>query len=155
MAFMCEHLINYFVNIELVWQLHNKACFLRMFYFETFLFDIRAFMTHMEIYTENLKSVFIGWIHCKKWDILVYGVKWSEVAQSCPTFCNPWTVAHKAPPSMGFSKQEYWSGLPWPPRGDLPDPGFKPMFLMSPALAVRFFTTSTTWEAHYLVLIVP
>ena len=38
----------------------------------------------------------------------------SEVAQSCPTLCDPWTVAHQAPPSMGFSRQEYWSGLPFP-----------------------------------------
>ena len=38
----------------------------------------------------------------------------SEVAQSCLTLCNPWTVAHQAPPSMGFSRQEYWSGLPFP-----------------------------------------
>ena len=39
-------------------------------------------------------------------------VKESEIAQSCPTVCNPWTVAHQASPSMGFSRQEYWSGLP-------------------------------------------
>ena len=57
-------------------------------------------------------------------------------------------VAHQAPLSMGFAKQEYWSGMPRPPPGDLPDPGFKPMSLMSPALADRFFTTSTTWEAR-------
>ena len=38
----------------------------------------------------------------------------SEVAQSCPTLCHPWTVTHQAPPSMGFSRQEYWSGLPFP-----------------------------------------
>ena len=50
----------------------------------------------------------------------------SEVAQSCPTLCDPWTVAHQAPPSMGFSRQEYWSGLPFPSPGDLPDPGIKP-----------------------------
>ena len=44
----------------------------------------------------------------------------SEVAQSCPTLCDPWSVAHQAPPSMGFSRQEYWSGLPLPPpRVDL------------------------------------
>ena len=41
-------------------------------------------------------------------------------------FETPWTVAHQAPPSMGFSKQEYWSGLPFPSPGDLPDPGIKP-----------------------------
>ena len=38
----------------------------------------------------------------------------SEVAQSCPTLCTPWTIAHQAPLSMGFSMQEYWSGLPFP-----------------------------------------
>ena len=47
----------------------------------------------------------------------------------------------------GFFKQEYWSGLPCPPPGDLPDPGIKTVFLMSPALTGVFFTTSTTWEA--------
>ena len=58
-----------------------------------------------------------------------------------------WTVAHQAPLSMAFSRQEYWSGLPCPPSGDLPDPGIKATLLMSPALAGGFFTTSATWEA--------
>jgi len=49
---------------------------------------------------------------------------------------------------MGFSRQEYWSGLPCPPPRDLPDPGIEPMALVSPALASGFFTTSTTWQAH-------
>ena len=57
------------------------------------------------------------------------------------------TVAHQAPLSMGFSRQESWSGLPHPPPGDLPDSGFKPTSPMSSALAGRFFTTSATWEA--------
>jgi len=48
---------------------------------------------------------------------------------------------------MGFSRQEYWSGLPFPPPGDLPNPGIEPTFLTSPALAGGFFTTSTTWKA--------
>ena len=56
----------------------------------------------------------------------------------------PWTVAHQAPPSMGFSRQEYWSGLLRPPPGDLPNPGTEPEALMSPALAGVFFTTSAT-----------
>ena len=43
-----------------------------------------------------------------------------------PLFATPWTVAYQAPPSMGFSRQEYWSGLPFPSPGDLPDPGIKP-----------------------------
>ena len=50
----------------------------------------------------------------------------SEVSQSCPTLCDPRTVAHQAPPSMGFSRQEYWSGLPFPSPGDLPDAGIEP-----------------------------
>ena len=55
----------------------------------------------------------------------------SEVAQSGPTLCDPWTVAHQAPPSMGFSRQEYWSRFPFPSPGDLPDPGIE---LRSPTL---------------------
>ena len=50
----------------------------------------------------------------------------------------PWLVAHKALLSTGFSRQEHWSGLPFPSLGDLPHPGIK---LKSPALAGRFFTT--------------
>ena len=57
-----------------------------------------------------------------------------------------YTVACQAPLSLGFPRQEYWSGLPCPPPGDLPDPGIKPRSLLSPTLAGRFFFTSTTWE---------
>ena len=48
---------------------------------------------------------------------------------------------------MGFSRQEYWSGLPFPPLGNLPDPGIEPTSPESPTLAGGFFTTSATWEA--------
>ena len=54
---------------------------------------------------------------------------------------------------MGFSRQEYWNGLPCPPPGDLPDPGIKPMSLMSPALVGRFFTTGATWDAPVLAVV--
>ena len=63
-------------------------------------------------------------------------------------FATPWNVAHQASLSMGFSKQEYWSGLLCPPPGDLPHPVIKPVSLMSPAFSGMFFTTSTTWEAQ-------
>ena len=56
-------------------------------------------------------------------------------------------VACQAPLSMGFSRQEYWSGFPRPPPGDLPDPGIQPTSLLSPALTVGFITTSAIWEA--------
>ena len=62
-------------------------------------------------------------------------------------FATPWTVVHQAALSLGFSRQEYWSGLPCPPPGGLPDPGIKPASLTSPALAGGFFTTSTPREA--------
>ena len=68
---------------------------------------------------------------------------------SCVQLCaTPWTVARQAPLSMGFTKQEYWSWLPCPPPGDLPNPAIKPVFVASPALAGRFFTTSGTWETQ-------
>ena len=56
------------------------------------------------------------------------------VCSSCLTLVTPWTVARQAPLSMGFSRQEYWSGLPFPPPGDLPYPGIEPESPMSPAL---------------------
>ena len=63
-------------------------------------------------------------------------------------FATLWTVAFQALVTMGFSRQEYWSGLPCPPPVDLPDPGIELTSLMSPALAGRFFTTRALWEAH-------
>ena len=69
-------------------------------------------------------------------DIVLHKVKSeSEVAQSCLT---PWTVAHQAPPSMGFSRKEYWSGLTFPSPGDLSNPGIKPR---SPALQADALTS--------------
>ena len=64
-------------------------------------------------------------------------------------FETQWTVAHQAPLSMGFFRQEYWSRLPYSPLEDLPDPGIEPASLTSPAHAGGFFTTSTTWEAIF------
>ena len=55
------------------------------------------------------------------------------VAQLCQLFAILWTVTHQAPLSMGFSRQEYWSGLPFPSKPDLPDPGFEPVSPVSPA----------------------
>ena len=65
-------------------------------------------------------------------------------ALSCvQLFAISWTVAHQAPLSMGFPRQEHWSGLPGPPPGDLPDPGLEPLSLVSPALAGGFFTAAS------------
>ena len=69
-------------------------------------------------------------------------------AQSYPTLYNPWTGACQAALSMEFSKQEYWSGLPFPTPGDLPDLGIELKSLAFPTLATRFFTNCFTQETH-------
>ena len=66
--------------------------------------------------------------------------------QLCTTL---WGVACQAPQSLGFSRQKYWSGLPFPSLGDLPNPGIKPTSLKPPALAGGFFITSATQEAQF------
>ena len=62
-------------------------------------------------------------------------------------FATLWTVACQAPLSMGLSRPESWSGVPFPSLGDLPNPGIE---LVSPVLTVMFFTISTTWEASHV-----
>ena len=62
-------------------------------------------------------------------------------------FVTPWTVAYQAPLSMGFSRQEYWNGLPFPSPEDLPYPGIEPVSLTPPVLTGGSFTTSPTWKA--------
>ena len=64
-------------------------------------------------------------------------------------FATPWTVAYQASPSMGFSRQEYWSGLPFPSPRDLPDPGIKPG---SPALEADALTSEPIITDKYLVI---
>ena len=76
-----------------------------------------------------METLMIHWIAC----VLV--------VQSCPTLSIPWMVARQAPLSMGFFRCKYWSKLPFPTPGDLPDPGIKPVSPAPPALAGRFFTT--------------
>ena len=62
-------------------------------------------------------------------------------------FAIPWTAACQAPLPMEFHRQEFWRGVPFPPPGDLPHPKTESKSPVSPALAGRFFNTSTTWEA--------
>ena len=85
---------------------------------------------------------------------LIQGPTWNACVPShfnhVRLFATLWTVAHKAALSMGFSRQDYWSGLPCPPPGDLPDPGIESASLMSPALAGGFFTISTHKNASIL-----
>ena len=64
-------------------------------------------------------------------------------------FATSWIIACQAPLSMEFSRQEYWSGLPFPTLGNLPDPGIELVSLASPALADGYFYHCVTWETHY------
>ena len=104
---------------------------------------------HYEVESHPLKLDWLcdllWWIKCDKVvSILSLCVL---VAQLYLTLLTLWTIAHQAPLSMGFSKQEQWSELPFPPPGDLPNPLIK---LASPSLlcAGRFFTCWATGEAH-------
>ena len=103
---------------------------LRLLYWQVGSLPLPAGKPHMHIY------VYVHLLSC-------FSPTW--------LFVTPWTLAHQAPLCMGFSRPQYWSGLPCPPSGDLPDPGIKAKSLMSAALAGGFFTTSTTWEAHVYI----
>ena len=95
--------------------------------------------TYSDLYFSFLKfrfelplAVSVCYLHSEFPDV-------SSVVSDCSSI--PWTVAHQAPLSMDFTRQEYGSGLPFPSPGDLPGPGIKPIAVVSPALAGRFFTT--------------
>ena len=76
-----------------------------------------------------------------------YSCTHAKSLQLCPTLCNAMNCSLLAPLSIGFFRQEDWSGLPFLSPGDLPNPGMELVSLTSPTLAAGFFTTSTTWEA--------
>ena len=99
------------------------------------------------IYKKPMKETEVG---IRFHYICLYICMHAELLQFC-LFATLWTIAHQAPLSVGFSRQDYCSGLPCPPPGHLPDLEIKPMSLMSPSLAGRFFIT-TTWEAHICIL---
>ena len=78
----------------------------------------------------------------------LYGGQCKEKVLVLMTLCDP--VDHSLPGSIAFSRQEYWSELPCPLPGDLPNLGIELRSLMSPTLAGGFFTTNATWEAHFM-----
>ena len=117
----------------------NIFC-LFLHYFMTFIFCMSFDFVFLE-----LKSAFIT-------KIPLHLCACTQSFSCVQLFATLWTVAYQAPLSKGFSQQDYWSGLPFPPPQDLPDPGIEPASLISPALAGRFFTISATWEAPYLTI---
>ena len=102
---------------------------------------------------QRLKKVHtVSFIYLKRYLITLQTQYLSKehtaIMYSVQLFATLWTVAHKASLSMGFSRQEYWCGLPFPSPGNLPDPGIKFMSPVSPALTGGFFTHWAIREAH-------
>ena len=87
----------------------------------------------------------LGPLKCRLLDIHTYIYIWNRIYIFIATL---WTVTRQAPLFLGFSRQEYCSGLPCPPPRDLPNPGIEPTYLLSPALAGGFFTTSATLDNY-------
>ena len=112
-------------------------CWNRIFFFSCFLLNFAV-------------SCGVGFLGFYPQFFVSFGIVHAKSLHLCLTLVILWTVACQAPLSIGFFRQEYWNGLPCPPSGDVPDPGIEPASLLSPALAGRFFTTSTTWEAHFI-----
>ena len=98
--------------------------------------NVSILRNEQRIWRDNTQKIKYKWLsskNTKKYYPLQKKKKWSEVKSLSHVrlFATPWTVAYQAPPAMGFSRQEYWSGLLFPSPGDLPNPGIKPG---SPAL---------------------
>ena len=93
------------------------------------------------------------WSESKVW-ILFYFVFLYGCTLSCfshvQLFVTPWTITRQAPLSTGFSRQEYWSGLPCPPPGDLPNPGIEPTSHVSPDLQAYLFTTEPLRKPSFM-----
>lgn len=99
---------------------------------------------HFTVYKSKYYAVHLNLLQCYMSIMCVC----AQLLSCVQIHVAPWTVACQALLSMEFPRQEYWSGLPFPPPGDLPDSGVKPMSLVSSVLAGGFFTISTTWEDH-------
>ena len=110
------------------------------------LYQTSRVFSSLLLYPIPLAEVKVSEVDCRKFRRLCVCCMLSYFNHVC-LFAPLWIIAHWAPLSMGFSKQEYCNGLPCPPPGDLPDPGIESESLKFPALAGRFFTTSVTEEA--------
>ena len=87
----------------------------------------------------RVTSLIILWIV----SVMTHVCVCAQLLKHVQLFETPWTIACQAPLSMEFSRQEYWSGLPFPSPGDLPNPGIEPQSLVSPALVGDLFTTAS------------
>ena len=105
--------------------------------------EVPHFLMLNQLYIPGIKSY---WLSCKIIILSIMKVKVKSLSR-VRLFVTPWTVAYQAPPSMGSSRQEYWSGLPFPSPGDLPDPGIEPR---SPALQADALTSEPPGKPTFL-----
>ena len=97
-------------------------------------------LSEMHISTNIVYSILCFWLGSREPALWPLASVHAKSSQSCPTLCSPMdTTARQAPLSTGLSRQQHWSESPWPPPGDLRNPGIEPASLMSPTLAGRFF----------------
>ena len=100
---------------------------------------------HFRLFNSYIKSLICFWLQNKA------HVCCAKCFSHIWLFATLWPAAHQAPPSMGFSRQEYWSGLTCPPLRDCPHPEIEPASIMSPALAGGFFTTCPTLWDEFMI----
>ena len=126
-------------------------------YLKTKLFRILRWQ--QQTLNQSLGS-FLTWVPVELYMLHVHEVGPGPIVALCAVlsrfsrvwlFATPWTIAHQASLSVGFPRQKYWSELPFPSPGYLPDPRIKSESLISPALAGRFFTTRATREVPILI----
>jgi len=163
MSFSVQYHDRRFVLLQLILILTTciSQCLL-VFNTKLLFFTLKLINVLMESYScfsSNFHPVILGFIskswlvqwllqcsHTEKWfiltmDLFIVCARTLSPSVVSDSFATPWTVAHQAPLSMEFPRQEYWSGVPSPTSGTLPDPGIEPMSLASPSLADGFFTT--------------
>ena len=120
-------------------SMHEKAFFKMLMVFGCL--DNGWFLVFFFFYPYQYIQIFLKGIY----DFCNMSYKICSIAQWCPSLCSPWTIGCQAPMFSEFSRQVYWSGLPFPTPGDLPDSRIKPTSLVSPA-PWRILNHCTTWE---------
>ena len=134
------------MTIVMNWQCHDMSCMTMLYKLSVMTKQTR--LSRIRYAGCLLDLPVASALQRRLWIYRFQGVHACSVSR-VQLFVTPWAVVRQAPLSMEFSRQEYWSGLPFPYPGYLPDPEIKSMSLMSPALAGRFFTTSATREALF------
>ena len=121
-------------------------------YFAKIIHNMKEFKIQFSVKADSKNSINCDWYMYMYVPICMHVCVLSRF--SCVlTLCEPMDCSPPGCPVMGFARQGYWSGLPFPPPRDLPSPGIELASFMSPPLAGGFFTTSATWEAYVYVYV--